>query len=572
MGKLFSTRRIAAAVMVAGLISHISCSDEDRITASKEGVAPEVVQVWPEDGAEIGGVDGDISIAFSKRIDPSSINNQSIVIEPYVQMMRTLVHDTLVEIRPWDYMDYGTEYTITVNRNLRDTDGRRLTEPYSWSFSVRPAVALYVAQGGAGNGSRENPLGSIQTAVDSAGADTTVEIIYVASGDYHESVVVSNRAVIYGSRDPNNNWHLSQIDTSVVYGTSIENHAVAVLVKDVEATVSMRDLKIISRDAGPETSAGSFGVIIQNSTSANLFGCVIQSGAGTDGAPGADGGPTSITKGGKGGRGGYEDGGYYYMDPEYLTWHWVFGTMIPPEPGEQGWCSGGSQSGGAGGQIVSGDGEDGADGADGLNGAGGVGSLQIDHSGMLLLVMAHDGTDGDNGEGGCGGGGGAGDDVRYIGTFEPTVPGYPGGPGGTGGCGGGGGKGGESGGCSIGVFAYNSCVNVNRCLIESGAAGNGNGGGSGTEGGLGEAGRPSNGAGGTGGDGGNGGHGGDGGAGAGGASVAVAGYVSNVSCCHCTFDTGMAGQGGASAANPGEDGVAADMYELGVGPIHWQEF
>jgi hypothetical protein len=555
--------RVFVVGAAIGLSALLSCSDGGP-TASKQTANPEVLQVWPEDGAEIGGVDGDIRIAFSKPIDLNSITNSSVVIEPYVSMAYVLNEDSVLELHPQEEMDYGAEYTVTITSSVRDKGGSRLREPYEWSFSIRAVVALYVAPDGQGDGTRDNPLGSVQQAVDSVGKDTSIEVIYVATGVYHESLVIPHRTVIYASRDVDDNWRHSRTVRSVLLGESIENQAIGMLVRDVDATVSIRDLTIVARDAGPERSAGSFGVIVQNSSSTSLYHCLIQSGQGrngvfgVDGEPGVDGGPESAAQGGRGGMGEYETG--YYTEDEFGKFWWHTTEVFPPQPGELGFCSDGSQTGGEGGSPTCGDGHDGANGVDGTDGASGRGdNFVAEPVGSAFIARAQDGATGEVGGDGCGGGGGAGCSERYISPFEEPVPGATGGHGGAGATGGSGGTGGTSGGCSVGLFVYQSGVTISRCVIYAEIAGGGADGGAGAVGGKGEV-MPDRDA--KGGNGGDGGRGGRGGGGAGGSSIALLSMSSTVTQVLDNMLTcGTAGAGAFNDGHTSEGGIAVDMYE-----------
>ncbi|XXX81887.1 PGRS family protein [Sorangium sp. So ce134] len=216
-------------------------------------------------------------------------------------------------------------------------------------------------------------------------------------------------------------------------------------------------------------------------------------------------------------------------------------------------------------------GQAGADGDDGRPGAGatGFGWLFLDgYTGPL----AGNGTPGTPGQGGGGGGGGKGGAGTMMCPFASTAGGPGGGSGGAGGCGGLGGNAGGAGGASIAVFAGSASVYFTDVVLKTGRGGAGGDGGKGQEGGAGGEG----GLGGilgkatglnaacSGGQGGRGGRGGQGGGGLGGHSIAIAYAVREPSLTNTTIEIGEAGLGGRGAATRynGEDGVAAEIYDI----------
>jgi hypothetical protein len=171
------------------------------------------------------------------------------------------------------------------------------------------------------------------------------------------------------------------------------------------------------------------------------------------------------------------------------------------------------------------DGGKGKDGLDGTMGDPGTLGGPANPKGSFsqegfAVASGNAGGDGYPGQGGGGGGASKGNGTCF---------GASGGAGGMGGCGGSGGKGGEGGGASIGIFAWNSGLELIECSVASsgggagGVGGKGGGGGAGAGGGLGGQGSQVDGiaAAGKGGLGGPGGNGGSGSGGTGGPSYAL---------------------------------------------------
>jgi hypothetical protein len=409
--------------------------------------------------------------------------------------------------------------------------------------------ALFVRAGAGGDGDWRSPLGSIQAALDIATQDTTVKLIYVAAGEYHESLVVRSAIKVIGGRDPANQWLPTGADSSVVRGRIVSGRPVAVLVQNVTGEVTLQNLTIVAPDA-KQAGQNSVAVYCINSERVQLKSNRIVGGTAGEGMAGSagvageygfgaatsDGYPA--TPGGAGGRGGT--------------------AAQPPEWGDRGVCADGSVSGGNGGAP----GEDpqpglaGADGAAGAYGAGGRAALQIDSSGSLPVIHVRDGGDGADGADGCGGGGGGGHAMCSADT-----PGGAGGHGGSGGQRGTGGYGGKAGGSSVGVVAYRTPVRLQDCVISLAAGGDGGDGGEGAPGGTGGAGFAGQavpGCGGApGGDGGAGGRGGHGGGGAGGWSVGVVVFGSDeLEQDNAVYQLSMGGQGGRGPGAAGETGFS----------------
>ncbi|MBD3332014.1 hypothetical protein GF356_04120 [candidate division GN15 bacterium] len=409
--------------------------------------------------------------------------------------------------------------------------------------------ALFVQAGASGDGDWRTPLGSVQAALDQAELDSTIKLVYVAVGEYHESVVVSSAIKLIGGRDPQNEWLPTDVDSTVIRGRRIEGQPVTVMVRGVPDLVVLQNLSIYAPDAkGPGESPvavfclGSAQVELKSN---HIVGGV--PGDGGDGAPGTAGedgfglGDTQGYLGAPGGAGGA--GGTAAQEPEW---------------GASGLCSDGSATGGNGGAP----GEDplagqpGPGGDDGAAGIGGRTELSIDSSGTVPRIHVLAGGDGGDGADGCGGGGGGGHAM-----CSPDVPGGAGGHGGSGGQGGAGGGGGQAGGCSIGVMVYRSLVRLQDCLIEVQPGGDGGDGATGAIGGLGGDGFVgesiagcSGGNGGRGGDRGQGGH---GGGGAGGWSVGVVVYDANeLEQDNAVYRLSLGGQPGRGPGAGGETGFS----------------
>ena len=455
-------------------------------------------------------------------------------------------------------------------------DGTQEAEPPDTSDSDEPIdeidfdTVIFVLAGSTGDGTSDNPFGSIQEAVDFLAAGSDFSTIFVGAGVYQESIVITTPLHISGGYNPDSNWEHSSHDTTLINGTLIQNQAIAFLIHNVDESVTLSDLCIRSTDA-VETGAGSYGMVCMDCADVTLHNCHIYSGdgmAGYDGIAGVDGedgdnagigwnsrpGQNPV-RGGEGGWGA----------TEYHSF----------EPGDTGLCADGSRTGGAGGRDWQHTAQPGPTGLDGINGAGGSNLVfHFQEYNDMILPVGDSGQNGTDGEYGCGGGGGRGGITSFDKYF--VIPGGCGGGGGAGAYPGTGAKSGGTGGMSVGMWAYQSNVTLTQSIIISGNGGKGGDGGmggSGGSGGLGDEGEwmPMFAEGNPGAPGGNGGKGGDGGGGTGGASFGIAYYGGTV-----TFDDiqnityGNSGLGGWPYTSSGDTGLKKQVYNITISPENKQ--
>jgi hypothetical protein len=464
-----------------------------------------------------------------------------------------------------------------------------------------------------GNGSRDNPFGSIAKAVSEL--TTNLEDIYVKTRSggaaYDETAAnldIPGGTSLYGGyngewmRDPQGNktsletnhrgvqffsvtqdawfsgFDLRTADSPTagdsVYGVSgAGDNSAALYVENNIITAG-------NVEAGQSANPGSsYAVALRFLSQATVRNNVIVSGRGGEGVTGDEGDPGTTGSGGAdasgsgrasggnggpggdGGAGGERGGG-------------LGGNGGAGSPGSPGTAPlGGTIAGGDGGRGGSGDGGtlplDGSPGntggrgvpGDAGNGAGALGSA---------LFFASNGAFGGRGGVGSGGGGGGGGEANLVG-----VVGGGGGGGGEGGGGGAGGQGGAGGGASIGVWLY--AIDTSELVgntITSAAGGNGASGGLGGSGGGGGsrgdgAAGDSNvfGNGGDGADGGLGGWGGNGGAGGAGGGGPSYGVVFAAGMAPMlvgnTISSGAGGTGGEGGfrGNGGNGGYSFAVYD-----------
>ena len=534
---------------------------------------------------------------------------------------------TLTVVTPLvDFDEDGFDSTIdcndadsSVHPGASDLPDDALVDSNCDGIDGDEADAVFVAPSGsdaATCGGMAEPCATIQWGVDRA-TSIGASNVFVAAGDYAESVVLADGVSMFGGYDAGVGWsrdpgaHVSRI-TGV--DGAIEGRALTLLVDAVSAPTVVADMTLVGPDATGSLPGGqgrsSYVVVVRNSNGAlEVRGNTIQSGSGAPGSAGTDGlpavgspassggigqpaadlvsacddstrggggaGATSPVAGAAGGAGGH--GGT--IDTDCANYPLTFdATATGGLPGASAETAGGGFGlGGASSPVClpGAPGQAGQPGADGGSGSGGV------PSGLLIDDFWHaaDGLTGSAGTDGTGGGGGSG-----SGGCDSGVDSYGAGGGG-GGAGGAGatavGSGGYGGGGSFGVVLISSGPTLASNQIQLGTGGDG---GAGGDSGAGQAGGASgpggsgsgvdSGDGGAGGAGGRGGHSGAGGGGAGGIAAGV--YSTAGSTPILTdnaYSGGLAGSGGAGGAaagggqapgSPGADGTVDPEASCGA--------
>ncbi len=474
-----------------------------------------------------------------------------------------------VEMWAADCTDYPNPYYEDINADGIDGDA---------------SIAIFVSPvGNDGNpGTMSQPVSSIAQGIAMALANGKSHV-YVAGGDYYETVVMQSGVSVYGQYSGPPNWGRSSSNI-----TSITGAGTAVLAESIAVETHLEGFTLVSTT--DNTAPSGYGIRVVGGS--GLFyiryndilpGPGMPGVAGANGSNGGNGGNGARGQdgcndcsangyggaggsgpggclGGTGGRGGYDSddgqrGGHGQCGP----YEWGFGGLGGNDCyctiGE--WCSEPGYPG-----------EVGANGPNGSNGAmGSVGSII---NGFYVSGNGIVGTDGYSGQGGGGGGGGGGGNADVLCRADR---GGGGGGGGGGGAGGTGGVGGTGGGTSMAILVDGAAavIDGNFMTTSAGGAGGqggiGNIGGNGGSGGGGGWGPEGGGDGGVGGVGGRGGAGGAGSGGSGGASVGI--YVANTENVTIGSTNGYSiasgGTGGTGGTGPlgtapsGPDGVSANI-------------
>ncbi|MDZ7780566.1 MAG: Ig-like domain-containing protein [Gemmatimonadota bacterium] len=432
--------------------------------------------------------------------------------------------------------------------------------------------ALWVSPAGSDSnpGTREAPIATIQAAIDAADGAGNGADVYIAGGEYMESVTLRSRVSLYAGWDEADWSRNIETRRAVVRGG-------ATAVQGTESNnLVLEGLEVIAADA-TDPGESSVAVWLLNSTGVDIRRNIIRAGAGAMGVSGTT--PNRTRTGSTGSRGGNArlcvsrtsggSGGSNYRSGG----NGGLGGGTNPTGGSSGSTSNGGGGGSAGtsGSKNGGRGRTAATtGPVGGNGAAGSAFGAINESGEYVAEAAG-GNTGTNGSAGYGGGGGGGA-YGLVGLC-----GGSGGGGGGGGEGGQPGTGGMGGGASFAVLAVGpGSISIGDNELHTADGGVGGRGATGGAGGLGGSGNvggtrgcdslfPSicTGTGGRGGNGSAGGRGGHGGGGGGGPSIAVIeGPTTTITLSGNTFMLGEGGAGGPSSGNSGPAGEAAEQKKL----------
>jgi len=94
---------------------------------------PTVVSTTPTDSDTTVAMSSEISVTFSERMDPGSLVEGVLLLEPSVAGS-TSATATTVTFTPTDGLDTNVTYTATVATSAQDTAGNNLATPYVWQF------------------------------------------------------------------------------------------------------------------------------------------------------------------------------------------------------------------------------------------------------------------------------------------------------------------------------------------------------------------------------------------------------------------------------------------------------
>ncbi|WP_437726441.1 hypothetical protein [Sorangium sp. So ce861] len=473
--------------------------------------------------------------------------------------------------------------------------------PRESTGAVDDACGVFVSAshaGFVGTGTKTEPFGSLQEAIDKAQQNNTGRV-YACAGDgeeFSEVVEVPGGVTLYGGLDCHNGWIWAGEANKTVLTAS--EGMIPLTMGGSSGTVRIEDLHVVAGSTQQQHNGAGVSSIaaLAHGTAVELVRCVLEAG---DAAPGAAG--AAFTEPAMAGMPGLTGspactrtdserapGGAAIVNrcgtPDDSTDDSIggFGGWSYPAMGGPGGdglpllpASGDEENHGTGWSTPSRctNGSSGNSRPMGAPGTSAEGPGSISLTGYAGVPGAP-GRRGAPGQGGGGGGGDRGesaDSTSYLCLDNRTADraGAGGGSGGAGGCGGQGGRGGLPGGASIALISIDATLSFDAVVLKAGDGGRGGNGGDGQLGGEGGGG----GLGGTvdpdetrglyggcdGGRGGKGGDGGKGGGGQGGHSLGIAFTGTPPSLSGVAIQLGAAGLGGdGDTGQKADTGIAAN--------------
>ncbi len=143
-------------------------------------------------------------------------------------------------------------------------------------LTASTASGIFVSSSGRedGAGTREDPVKSITTAIQKAKA-AQLRDIFVAGGEYHESLVVMHDIAIHGGYDPERNWDLGKEGTTDLVSTG----PVAIRVMESSLVLNRIYVDGYHSSGGPSEHTTASGVIIEEGKAtiveSHILGCGI---------------------------------------------------------------------------------------------------------------------------------------------------------------------------------------------------------------------------------------------------------------------------------------------------------
>ena len=122
--------RIKITILFLGLFA-LGCG-------RKEG--PEIIEVFPEDGAVDVVLNTSIKIAFSCQMDTLSVQ-QAFSTEPSTQGSFLWQNDSVMTYIPKENLSSNTLYTVTITKEAQDKEGNGLEDDYTFSFTTGTRVS-----------------------------------------------------------------------------------------------------------------------------------------------------------------------------------------------------------------------------------------------------------------------------------------------------------------------------------------------------------------------------------------------------------------------------------------------
>jgi hypothetical protein len=141
---LFIIQAVALLVMTCGRNGPLPPPDK---------TPPSVVEIVPADGQEVVPINTSIVISFSKEMNPSTINDKTIIVSSYdgtIVEGTVSAAGTVAVFKPKQLLAQTTHYVVTINGTVQDTYGIPMGGPAIFNFITETLPNVVTHQPGSG--------------------------------------------------------------------------------------------------------------------------------------------------------------------------------------------------------------------------------------------------------------------------------------------------------------------------------------------------------------------------------------------------------------------------------------
>ncbi len=115
--------------------------------AAPDTTPPTVTSTTPATGTNLGGASAPISVSFSEPILPSSVNTATFIVNNGSSNISGTLSCSAATatFTPSVSLAYNTQYTVTITTGIKDLADNPLATPYTWNFTLIPAILSWQA-------------------------------------------------------------------------------------------------------------------------------------------------------------------------------------------------------------------------------------------------------------------------------------------------------------------------------------------------------------------------------------------------------------------------------------------
>ncbi len=134
--------RVSSVVlMVVLFITGCTKSEFNNNSESSDKSSPIVVSVTPVESSSVPTISA-ITVTFSEKMDPSTINNSTFVLRRGAQVINGTVtySEKTATFKPTEELEGNTIYTMTVKTDIKDLAGNEIKFEYAWAFTTAAVI------------------------------------------------------------------------------------------------------------------------------------------------------------------------------------------------------------------------------------------------------------------------------------------------------------------------------------------------------------------------------------------------------------------------------------------------